>query len=219
MILDIQGLGKFYSQMDNQLHILSDLRFQLNENEIVSIVGPSGSGKSTLLSILGAIDQDYKGSVKILDSEIKELTQNQLTSFRAKHIGIIFQQYHLVSHLTAVENVLIALEINEIADAEKKASHWLDKVGLKKREHHFPSQLSGGEAQRVAIARALALEPQLLLADEPSGNLDIETGQKVMDLLFDLIKQNKTSCVLVTHNLELAARADRRLLLKNGRLE
>ncbi len=219
MILNIQGLNKYYSQMDNRLHILNGLFFQLNENEIVSIVGPSGSGKSTLLSILGAIDQDYEGSVKILDSEIKGLTQNQLTAFRAKNIGIIFQQYHLVSHLTAFENVLIALEINEIADAEKKASYWLDKVGLKKREHHFPNQLSGGEAQRVAIARALALEPQLLLADEPSGNLDIETGQKVMDLLFDLIKQNKTSCVLVTHNLELAARADRRLLLKNGRLE
>lgn len=219
MILNIQGLDKYYSQLDNKLHILNSLDFQLKENEIVSIVGPSGSGKSTLLSILGAIDQDYSGSVKILDAEIKALTQNQLTAFRAKHIGIIFQQYHLVSHLTAYENVLIALEINEVRDAEKKASFWLDKVGLKKRENHFPNQLSGGEAQRVAIARALALEPQLLLADEPSGNLDIETGQKVMDLLFDLIRQNRTSCVLVTHNLELAARADRRLLLKNGRLE
>lgn len=217
MSLLIQNISKSFSQGENQIKVLQNLEAQIHQGELVAIVGQSGSGKSTLLSILAGLERPDQGSIQIDGKSMSNMSEKEITDFRAHHIAVVFQQYHLVSHLTALENVMLPLEILGRVEAEKKAKELLDDVGLSHRLHHFPNQLSGGECQRVAIARALVVEPKLLLADEPSGNLDTETGEKVMEKFFSAAKKYGATTVLVTHSPELAKRCERVLELKQGR--
>jgi putative ABC transport system ATP-binding protein len=181
-------------------------------------VGKSGSGKSTLLSLMAGLDQVDSGEIWIQEKCINKLSEKDLTLFRAQNIGIVFQQFHLVSTLSALENVLLPLNILKNPHALEIATKLIDQVGLSHRSHHLPSELSGGESQRVAIARALSTSPAILFADEPSGNLDEETGVKVMDLLFEMVKQTKTTLILVTHDRDLAKKCSRMILLEHGSL-
>lgn len=217
MSLVIEDLRKVYQQGDEKIEVLKGLSAQIQPGEIVAVVGRSGSGKSTLLSLLAGLEYADAGRILVDGTDLCRLGEKELTDFRAKHISIVFQQYHLISHLTALENVMLPLEILHRPDADKKARALLEELGLGHRLDHQPSKLSGGECQRVAIARALIVEPQILLADEPSGNLDVETGDKVMDLFFDVIRRHKTTTLLVTHSDTLAARCQRELRLDHGR--
>jgi putative ABC transport system ATP-binding protein len=183
----------------------------------VAIVGPSGSGKSTLLGLLAGLDAPSTGSILVDGTDITRLTEDGLARLRGEKIGFVFQFFHLVPSLTAFENVLVPMEIARRRDAVARARHLLAEVGLTDRAHHYPSQLSGGEQQRIAIARALANDPPIVLADEPTGNLDSATGHHIMDLLVNVQRTRKTTLVLVTHDAELAALADTRLVLRDGR--
>ena len=185
---------------------------------MVSIVGQSGSGKSTLLSILAGLERADSGAILVDSVDLTPMSEQELTLFRAQNIAIVFQQYHLMSHLTAVENVMLGLEILRMEKPRERAEEALIELGLAHRLHHFPSQLSGGECQRVAIARALVVKPKILLADEPSGNLDIHTGDKVMDVFFDIVKKHNITTLLVTHSEQLAKRCQRILRLNEGQL-
>ena len=212
LVLDVQDLSKGFALGGQQIQVLQQLNLQLSQGERVAILGPSGSGKSTLLGLLAGLESPDSGDIVLQGQSLSALNQEALTRYRARHLGIVFQQFHLMRHLTALENVLLPLEITGAAAASSR------QVGLSHRMHHFPHQLSGGECQRVAMARALSTEPPLLLADEPSGNLDVETGEQVMTLLFDVLKQHQSSLILVTHNPEQATRCDRRLSLQHGQL-
>ena len=216
MSLKISNLKKSYLQGQEILIILNDLNLQVNTSEVVAVVGASGSGKSTFLSLVAGLDNFDSGDIVINDQSIKHLTQQQLTEFRARNIAFVFQQFHLISHLTAFENIALPLEILGRDFSEQQILTALENVGLGHRATHKPTELSGGECQRLALARGLITRPSLLLADEPSGNLDSETGQKVMNLFFEQVRETKTTTVLVTHDLELAGRCDRMFLLKNG---
>lgn len=218
MSIQIKGLNKSYHLAHQPIKILKDLNVQIKTSEVVAVLGSSGSGKSTLLSLLAGLDSSDSGEIFFNDIDIAQLNQKKLTAFRAENIGIVFQNYYLVSHLTALENVLLPLDIQNKKIEQNEAEILLQKVGLGHRLYHVPSELSGGESQRLAIARALITKPQLLLADEPSGSLDTETGKKVMDLFFDQVRANKTTTVLVTHDPALADRCDRILKLENGQL-
>lgn len=218
MILEAKNISKKYRQASRDIVVLRGLEFHVNIGESVSILGKSGSGKSTLLSILCGIEKSDSGEIFYNSNNITNLEENEITKLRSKNIGVIFQQFHLIEHLTAVENVMLPLEINNIDGASQKAQAALELVGLGGREDHFPAQLSGGERQRVAIARAIVGSPNVLLADEPSGSLDEVTGNDVMNLIFDLVKKTKMSLILVTHNNDLAKMCDRVLRLENGRL-
>jgi len=217
MILDARELRKTFSQADIPIEVLKGASFAVAPGERVAIVGQSGSGKSTLLSLISGLDRPTSGTVTIEGRDLGKFDEEGLAEFRKTNIGIVFQQFHLVSHFTALENVSLPLEIRDESDAGSRAAAALDEVGLAARHHHFPHQLSGGECQRVAIARALIGRPRLLLADEPSGNLDTKTGEAIMDLLFRLARLHDMSLVLVTHNENLAALCDRRLELREGR--
>lgn len=218
MSIQIIGLNKSY-QIDKQpIKILNDLQVTIQTSEIVAVLGSSGSGKSTLLSLLAGLDSSDSGQILFNQTDMTRFNQKELTAFRAENIGIVFQNYYLVSHLTVLENVLLPLDIQNKKISSDEAQSLLKKVGLGHRLNHLPSELSGGESQRLAIARALITQPQLLLADEPSGSLDIETGKKVMDLFFEQVRQNKTTTILVTHDRALAERCDRILKLENGQL-
>jgi putative ABC transport system ATP-binding protein len=184
----------------------------------VAIVGQSGSGKSTLLSLLAGLDQADSGEVVVDGVNISAMSEEQITEFRGQNIGIIFQQYHLVAHLTSLENVMLPMEILGRPDAEAQAQALLKEMGLEHRMNQFPSRMSGGECQRVAIARALAVRPKILLADEPSGNLDTHTGEKVMDIFFNAAKKYQITTILVTHSEELAKRCQKTLRLCEGQL-
>ncbi len=218
-MLEIHNLTKNYNQGADVVEVLKGLELVVQEGEHVAILGPSGSGKSTFLSLISGLDRPTEGRIQLAGINFTNLNQKALTQFRARHIGIVFQQFHLLSNLTALENVKLPLLIAGVSDQEKKSEKLLERVGLGHRMHHFPNQMSGGENQRVAIARALIHEPSLLLADEPSGNLDNEIGKRVMDLLFEVVKEKKSTLLLVTHNEELAKRCQRRVYLKNGRLD
>lgn len=229
MIMEVNGLCKTYAKKsgrdakdtENGITVLRNLDFAAghpNRSETVAIIGPSGSGKSTLLAMLAGLDAPTSGTIRVAGQDLSKLDQAGLSRFRAKNLGIVFQQFHLMSSLTALENVRLPLEIAEIADATAIATSMLSSVGLGHRLQHFPAELSGGECQRVAIARALAVDPAIYLADEPSGNLDQKTGIQIMELLFERIKSKKSTLILVTHNEELAKWCDRRLILQEGRL-
>ena len=219
MSIEIQNLNKSYSLQNEKLHIIRDLSAHIKTGEVVAVVGASGSGKSTVLSLLSGLDKADSGSIRIHGTDICQLPSKELIDFRSKNISIVFQQFHLVSHLTAFENVTLPLEIQNKPFDKEKIDQALDAVGLRERAEHRPTELSGGESQRLAIARALISNPSLLLADEPSGNLDVETGAKVMKLFFDQIRRQNTTTVLVTHDLGLASQCDRQLILKNGKFE
>jgi putative ABC transport system ATP-binding protein len=216
MSIQIKNLNKSFVINNEKLNILKNLNAEIQTAEVVAIVGASGSGKSTLLSLLSGLDFADSGEILINNQNILKLESREMISFRAKNIGIIFQQFHLVSHLTAYENAALPLDILNRTYSKSDILDALDHVGLKERSGHKPSELSGGESQRLAIARALITKPQLLLADEPSGNLDAETGKKVMDLFFDQIRKQKTTTVLVTHDMNLANQCDRKLILTEG---
>lgn len=216
MSLKLEAVTKTYLQGDSEIRVLKGLSTDIKNSEVVAIVGQSGSGKSTLLSLLAGLDRPTTGKIFVADQEISHLSEQQMTAFRGRKIGIVFQQFHLLPHLTALENVMLPLEIWDEGDRDKRAQEMLEQMGLGHRLHHFPSQMSGGECQRVAIARALVVKPEILLADEPSGNLDTATGRKVMDVFFQVVRANKVTTVLVTHSESLAQACDRQLLLENG---
>lgn len=214
----VKNLRKSYGQGESKVEVLKGINLEIKKGETLALVGKSGSGKSTLLSLLAGLDQPDQGEISVEGKLISKLSEKDLTFFRASHMGIVFQQFHLVSTLTAFENVLLPLELLKKPDAAARANELLQSVGLSHRSHHLPSQLSGGESQRVAIARALAIKPSILFADEPSGNLDEETGDKVMDLLFDMVKSTETTLVLVTHDPDLAKKCSRVVHLEHGSL-
>ena len=217
MLLEINQLYKSFPQADHgQIDVLKNINLQIHEEETVAVVGQSGSGKSTLLSLMAGLDRQTSGSLLLRDKEISEMSEEKLTQFRAENIGIIFQQFYLMPHLTALENVSLPLEMFGYEDYLNRAKETLQQVGLSDREQHFPHQLSGGESQRVAIARAVVARPSILLADEPTGNLDNETGVQVTNLLFDLVKNTGMTMLLVTHNTEMAKRCSRQLTLQFG---
>jgi putative ABC transport system ATP-binding protein len=219
MILSVHRLCKRYNQGQDIIVALDEISFNMNKGETLAILGPSGSGKTTLLSLLAGLEEISSGTVQISDHDIHQLSEEDLTQFRSKNVGIIFQQFHLMPHLTALENVRLPLDIQNEADSDKTAARALAAVGLEARRNHFPRELSGGECQRVAIARAIVTQPTILLADEPSGNLDADTGEMVMNLIFDLVSTNRMTLILVTHNLDLAKRCQRQICLKSGRIE
>lgn len=219
MGLTITSLSKSYLQGSEKLQILRDINLEIKTGELVALVGASGSGKSTLLSLVAGLDYFDEGEIKINAHSIKNLSKSQMTKFRADHIGIVFQQFYLISHLTAEENLAIPLDILNKNSDSGRIEKALSDVGLLHRKLHKPTEMSGGECQRLAIARALITEPSLLLADEPSGNLDSETGEKVMKLFFDQVRQRKTTTLLITHDQDLASRCDRQIHLKNGSIE
>ena len=218
MSLILKEVRKGFKQGDTAITVLNGLNVTIEPGQVVSIVGQSGSGKSTLLSLLAGLERADTGEILVDNVNLTPLTEQQITSFRAKNIAIVFQQYHLIAHLTAVENVMLGLEILKMENARERAEEALKELGLGHRLNHFPSQLSGGESQRVAIARALVVKPKILLADEPSGNLDIHTGDKVMDVFFDIVRKHKITTILVTHSEALAKRCERTLRLEEGHL-
>jgi putative ABC transport system ATP-binding protein len=201
------------------VHILRDISLDLPAAKTVSIVGPSGSGKTTLLMVLGGLEKPTKGRIHVDGHELTGLDEDALATFRRDNIGIIFQSFHLIPSMTAVENVAVPLEFAGKADAFQKAEDALKAVGLGHRLTHYPGQLSGGEQQRVAIARAFACTPRLILADEPTGNLDHDTGQKVIELMFDLTRSHGTTLVLVTHDPQLAERCDVKISIRDGKIQ
>jgi putative ABC transport system ATP-binding protein len=218
-IVVVDHIAKSFRQADSEISVLSDLSFSVEAGETLAIVGQSGSGKSTLLSLLAGLDQVDKGSITIGGQSLAGLNQAHLSKFRGENIGIIFQQFHLMKGLTALENVMLPLDIASADNAEQRAVDALKLVGLDHRAHHLPQQLSGGEMQRVAIARACVVQPRILLADEPSGNLDLATGNKVMQQLFDAVSERGMTMILVTHDPKLAERCHRQLTLQTGRFQ
>lgn len=218
MSLIIKNIFKSYRQGPETLSILKDLSLSVQTGTLVAIVGASGSGKSTFLSLLAGLDSLDQGEIIVNDQKINLLSKKEMTQFRAKTIGFVFQQFHLISHLTAFENLALPLQILNRPFEKSFIMEKLTHVGLKERAGHKPTEMSGGECQRLGVARALITQPSLLLADEPSGNLDTETGRKVMNLFFDQVRKTKTTTLLVTHDLELAKSCDRKLILKDGQL-
>jgi len=199
--------------------ILDDITLQIPEKQMVAIVGPSGSGKSTLLGLIAGLDKPTSGSIKLGGIEITTMPESQMARYRRQKIGYIFQSFHLIPTLTALENVAVPLELNGDLDTNKRAAELLAAVGLQDRQSHYPVQLSGGEQQRVAVARAFACRPPILLADEPTGNLDSATGRQVIDLLLSLNRDHGSTLVLVTHDPDLASCAERIISLRDGRIE
>jgi putative ABC transport system ATP-binding protein len=218
MILKASGISKSYHQAQESLTILSDLALDVSQGETVAIVGKSGAGKSTLLSILSGLDYVDQGELLVLGQDLTKMGESELTDFRSKNIGVVFQNFHLLPHLTALENVLLPMEINDVENSYERGVELLEKVGLAHRQEHLPGQLSGGEKQRVAVARALSISPQIILADEPSGSLDEDTGEEIMKLLFDLVEKENRSMILVTHDMDLAQKCHRKLSLEHGKL-
>jgi putative ABC transport system ATP-binding protein len=220
MILKVDNIYKSFPQAESgSLEILKGISFEMNQGETLAIAGQSGSGKTTLLSLLAGLDSPDSGQIILDHEDLNQLNEDRLARFRAAKIGIIFQQFHLMPHLTAEENISLPLEILKSEHIEQRTNEALKQVGLENRRNHLPGRLSGGECQRVAIARALVVKPSILLADELTGNLDGRTGSQVADLLFDLVHSNNMTLILVSHNLELAARCKRQLRLVDGKLQ
>jgi putative ABC transport system ATP-binding protein len=217
-ILECRGVVKRLPSGDAVLTILDAIDLVVEKGDFVTILGPSGSGKSTLLGLLAGLDRPTEGSVRLDGHALEALGEDELARLRRRQIGFVFQSFELLPNLTAVENVLFPLELTGVDDARDRAEDMLRRVGLGARGHHYPSQLSGGEQQRVALARAFAPGPALLLADEPTGNLDRATGQEALDLLVDLRERAGATLVLVTHDDQVAARAERRIHVDDGRI-
>jgi putative ABC transport system ATP-binding protein len=202
-----------------RIHILKQISLKISRGESVALLGPSGSGKSTLLMAMAGLERPDSGHVRIEDAALEAMSEDQLARFRGRKIGIVFQSFHLIPTMTALENVAVPLELAGLDDAFARATAELGAVGLKERLTHYPAELSGGEQQRVALARALAPNPSLLIADEPTGNLDEETGRGVIELMFALRRERGTTLVLVTHDQALAEKCDRTIRLRSGRVE
>ena len=217
-ILNVSHLGKGYSNGATRLTVLDDITFNIEAGETFAIVGPSGSGKTTLLGLAAGLDSPDSGTIELCGTDLATLNEDQRAALRNREVGFIFQNFQLLPTLTALENVIVPLELQGAKNADKVGMNLLDKVGLANRSHHYPSQLSGGEQQRVAMARAFSSTPAILFADEPTGNLDEETGENVVRLLFELNQEANTTLVIVTHDLELAQRNQHILRLKGGKI-
>jgi putative ABC transport system ATP-binding protein len=218
-MIRIENLKKTFTQGREQLEILKGVNLTLRSGERAAILGKSGSGKSTLISLIAGLMKADSGKIFWGDQEILALSEKELNPIRARNLGLVFQQFHLFPYMTALENVLVPLEIQKVSNPKPRARELLNDLGLLHRENHFPEQLSGGERQRVAIARALVSEPPILLADEPSGNLDEVTGEQMLTKLFEVTERKGTTLILVTHDQDLAKRCDRQLWLEGGILQ
>jgi putative ABC transport system ATP-binding protein len=217
-MIQLKNVTKTVRSGIEDLTILSDVSLEIPDGQFVALTGASGSGKSTLLGLLAGLDSPSSGSITVDGDEITTMGEDGLADLRSSKIGFIFQSFHLIPSLTAYENVLIPMEIRGTSDAKARASQLLEDVDLTNRGHHYPTELSGGEQQRVAIARAFANFPTILLADEPTGNLDSKNGQHIFELMTDLHKQNNVTLVLVTHDHELAKKAQRQIVLRDGKV-
>lgn len=217
-ILSVENLSKTFTSGNKQLTVLKDVTFSVEKGMSCAIVGPSGSGKTTLLGLCAGLDKPSTGVVNLNDQKISELSESELSAIRNEQIGFVFQSFQLIPTLTALENVMVPIELRGLAykNVENKAIELLDKVGLRDRITHYPTQLSGGEQQRVGLARAFIHKPDILFADEPTGNLDGDTGAQIEDLLFDLNREEGTTLIIVTHDRELAAKCNRIIELKSG---
>lgn len=218
-ILQLNQVSKNFQMGQSQVEVLKDINLEIKSGSVVSIVGPSGSGKTTLLGLCAGLDQCSAGQILLNGIELNTLNEDQLAQVRNEHVGFVFQNFQLLPTLTALENVLVPLELRGLKNQESNALELLDKVGLASRAHHYPSQLSGGEQQRVSLARAFANKPQILFADEPTGNLDAETSLMVEELLFQLNRDSGTTLIIVTHDLELAEKTQRIIPIKGGRIQ
>jgi len=217
-ILEVDAMSKVYQSGSRTVTVLQDIDMTVKPGEKLAIVGPSGSGKTTLLGLCAGLDQTTTGVIRLIGQQLDTITQDERAAIRNKHVGFIFQNFQLIPTLTALENVMIPMELQGRKDARKTALELLDRVGLDHRVHHYPSQMSGGEQQRVSLARAFSNNPKILFADEPTGNLDDETSEKVERLLFDLNSERNTTLIIVTHDLELANKTDRIVKLKGGKI-
>ena len=216
--IQFDNVSLSYGTKSDAVEVLKSISFSIDSKEVVSIVGPSGSGKTSIIMLASGLETASSGSVKVNGQEIVGLKENQLSEVRRKNIGIVFQSFYLIPNLTAVENVLLSLEANQQFDLEQDAKNLLDEFGPSHRLHHLPSELSGGEQQRVAIARALINKPKIILADEPTGNLDSANSESMIDLLFDYTKKSQTSLVMVTHDNTIANRCDRTIEIRDGQI-
>lgn len=217
-ILDVHKITKSYYSGQKELTVLDEVSFSLERGDTFSIVGPSGSGKTTLLGLCAGLDIPTSGFVSLEGHVLFSLTEDERAEVRNQHVGFIFQSFQLIPTLTALENVMVPMELNGMKGARQRAREVLDRVGLADRGHHYPIQMSGGEQQRVSLARAFSNNPSILFADEPTGNLDEETSEKVVQMIFDLNKENGTTLVMVTHDLELAGQTKRVIRLKGGKV-
>lgn len=217
-MLRVENLSRIYTSGNRELKVLDQVSFNLEAESSLAIVGPSGSGKTTLLGLCAGLDQPSEGSVFLNNIQLDHLTEDERAAVRNQNVGFIFQNFQLIPTLTAFENVMVPVELQGKKGAQERARVLLERVGLGKRINHYPTQLSGGEQQRVSLARAFANKPKILFADEPTGNLDEETGEKIEALLFELNRDEGTTLVIVTHDLELAKRTDQLLQLKGGKV-
>lgn len=217
-ILKLDHVAKSFRLGNTDIPVLKEISFEIEEGAIVSIVGPSGSGKTTLLGLCAGLDQCTSGEVTLNGITLTGLSEDELANVRNQHVGFVFQNFQLLPTLTALENVLVPMELRGMKNLKPRALELLEKVGLASRANHYPSQLSGGEQQRVSLARAFANNPKILFADEPTGNLDMETGQIVEEMLFQLNEELGTTLVLVTHDLDLAAKTQQVIHIKGGRI-
>jgi putative ABC transport system ATP-binding protein len=217
--ISLSGVNLSLGRDAARVHILKDIDLHIGRGEAIGLVGPSGSGKTTLLMVLAGLERADTGSITVAGSELHKLDEDALARFRGRNVGIVFQSFHLIPTMTALENVAVPLELAGETDAQSRARDELAMVGLAERLHHYPAQLSGGEQQRVALARALAPNPAILVADEPTGNLDEATGKQVIELLFAGHVERGTTLILVTHDNALAQRCDRIVRLRSGRIE
>jgi putative ABC transport system ATP-binding protein len=218
IVLETENLGKQVSSPEGRLTILDDVTMQVAAGESIALVGPSGAGKTTLLALLAGLDRPTTGRVWLCGEDLTAMDEDGRAQVRGRHVGFVFQSFHLVPSLTALENVMLPLELTGVSGAAARAREALVSVGLERRTTHYPKQLSGGEKQRVAIARAFVTRPSILFADEPTGNLDTASGDRIADLLFSMNKQSQTTLVLVTHDRDLARRCDRIIELDAGRM-
>lgn len=217
-ILNIRQLNKTYQSAGRTLTVLDDINFSVETGSTMSIVGPSGSGKTTLLGLCAGLDRPSSGTVELHDTRLDHLSEDRRAEVRNRYVGFIFQNFQLISTLTALENVMVPLELRGEKNIKKRAMELLDKVGLAERGHHYPAQLSGGEQQRISLARAFSNSPRILFADEPTGNLDAETSSRIVNLIFELNREAGTTLVLVTHDTELALKTGRIIRIKGGKI-
>ena len=217
-LLELQDIYLNYKTENSLVEVIKGVNLKINSGENVAVVGKSGSGKTSLIMLIAGLEKVTSGKIIFEDQDISAYSEDQLADLRKRKIGIVFQSFYLIPNYTALENVSLVLEINKIENAQKKSAELLDQFGLKDRLNHFPSQLSGGEQQRVAIARSIILSPKLILADEPSGNLDSENSKLIIQLLFKYSKQNNSSLILVTHDQSIAKECDKIIEIKDGKI-
>ena len=218
-LLKLKNVNLKYQTGKDNISVLKDINLTTKKKETISIVGESGSGKTSLIMLIGGLERPTSGKIFFQEQEITKLSEDQVSKIRKKNIGIIFQSFYLIPNYSALENVTLILELNGFKNPDKEAKSLLDRFGLKHRLHNLPSQLSGGEQQRVAIARAIAMKPELILADEPTGNLDTENSNMISKILFSYVKEEGSSLIMVTHDLKLANRSTRKVKIKDGKIK